>query len=73
MTDPKQKPKEKRCTWCLKNKLKNPEWEQKNLKGKWKPLCSKCANRRLNNPYNALLDMRKIENPNKNRQRRMSK
>ena len=52
--------KEKWCTWCMKNKIKNPEWEQNNLRGVWKPLCKRCANRRLNNPYNALLEMRKI-------------
>ena len=29
----------------------------------YKRLCVRCANRRLNNPYNALLPMRKITTP----------
>jgi hypothetical protein len=37
------------------------EWEQKNLRGEWKRLCKPCARVRLNNPWNALLGMRKIE------------
>lgn len=51
----------KRCTWCTRGFLFNPKWEQKVLgSDKYEPLCTRCANRRLRNPYNALLDMRKI-------------
>jgi len=49
-----------KCTWCGKNKKSMSDWEQQTLKGEWKTLCKPCANRRLNNPYNALLNMRKI-------------
>ena len=49
-----------RCAWCGKMRRKFSEWEQKNLKDEWHTLCSRCANRRLDNPYNALLPMRKI-------------
>lgn len=55
--------KKQKCKWCLKHSIRNPEWEQKGLDGKWKPLCSYCTRRRLNNPYNALLDMRKTTPP----------
>lgn len=49
------------CTWCLKPHRSMSEWEQKNLRGEWKRLCKPCARVRLNNPWNALLGMRKIE------------
>jgi len=49
-----------KCKWCLKRELKNPEWEQEDLDGNWKPLCKPCAEKRLRNPYNALLNLRKI-------------
>ena len=52
--------KETRCSWCGKSKRKLSEWEQNTLKGEWKQMCVACANRRLNNPYNALLQMRKM-------------
>lgn len=49
------------CLWCAKKrKIIKPIWEQERLKGGWAPLCTRCANRRLSNPYNALLNMRKI-------------
>jgi len=49
-----------RCIWCGKDKKKFSEWEQRTISREWKPLCKPCANRRLKNPLNALLDMRKI-------------
>lgn len=50
-----------RCAWCGKPKRRFSDWEQKTLNGVWKQLCNPCATRRLNNPYNALLGMRKIK------------
>lgn len=50
----------RKCEWCLKGEITNPEWEQENTRGEWHPLCKRCAARRLKNPYNALLNMRKI-------------
>ena len=54
-----------KCTWCLKRELPDiPKWEQLNLRtDEYEPMCSVCANRRLRNPLNALLSMRKIEVP----------
>lgn len=49
-----------KCTWCLKREA-NSNWEQNNLSGKWKRLCKPCANKRLNNPFNALLKLRKVD------------
>ena len=49
-----------KCTWCGKDRRKFSKWEQETLGGEWKPLCSDCARKRLNNPWNALLNMRKI-------------
>ena len=55
-----------RCVWCGKDRSKAPEWEQQTLQGEWKPLCGYCARRRLDNPYNGLLNyMRKINKENK--------
>ena len=53
------------CHGCRRGKLVNPEWEQETLAlyGKpreWLPMCRRCATRRLNNPWNALLTMRRI-------------
>jgi hypothetical protein len=48
------------CVWCGKDKRKMSEWEQQHTSGAWHPLCNPCANRRLRNPYNALLSLRKI-------------
>lgn len=56
------------CGWChppTRRRTANSEWEQKNLRGEWLRLCNRCANRRLNNPYNALLNMRKISKDSK--------
>lgn len=49
-----------KCHWCGKDRRRPSGWEQETLKGAWKRLCVRCANRRLNNPYNALLAMRKV-------------
>ena len=52
-----------KCHWCGK-KRKPSDWEQEVLvaeePGVWAHLCGPCATRRLNNPWNALLPMRKI-------------
>lgn len=50
-----------KCTWCLEDRREMSEWEQKNLRGFWKRLCKPCARKRLNNGYNALLGMRKVD------------
>ena len=50
-----------RCSWCGKERATSPEWEQKGYQGEWQPLCGYCARKRLNNPWNALLEMRRIE------------
>jgi hypothetical protein len=53
------------CTWCwprprIRRKA-NSDWEQKTLStGEWKRMCGRCARSRLDNPYNALLPMRKV-------------
>lgn len=51
------------CGWCIRypRAKGNSGWEQQNSKGKWLPLCKRCANRRLINPYNALLAMRRVK------------
>jgi len=50
-----------RCLWCLKRPLGKPQWEQRNIRtGEYVPMCARCARRRLRNPLNALLDMRRI-------------
>jgi len=52
-----------KCGWCKQGReIKNPTWEQMNLNGEWEPLCTICANRRLDNPCNVLLQIRKIDN-----------
>lgn len=50
-----------RCGWCGKYRTKSPEWEQMTIRGKWLPLCSYCARRRLDNPFNALLNIRRMK------------
>lgn len=50
----------KRCPWCGKPRRHWSGWEQRTLSGEWKRLCNPCTTRRLNNPYSALLPMRKI-------------
>ncbi len=47
------------CQWCNKEGRAS-EWEQRTLGGEWARLCARCARRRLRNPYNALLQMRKV-------------
>ena len=47
------------CRWCGNRNRTPSEWEQRNLSGIWQRLCVRCAERRLDNPWNALLDMRK--------------
>lgn len=50
-----------RCDWCGTPRRSWSDWEQQGVTDKlWKRLCSRCANRRLDNPWNALLPMRKI-------------
>ena len=54
-----------RCGWCGKYKTRLSNWEQQTLglagiERTWIRLCNPCATRHLNNPYNALLNMRKI-------------
>ena len=50
------------CGWCGKDHSQFSEWGQQTIgvDGKWMSLCVPCTNRRLNNPLNALLGMRKI-------------
>lgn len=54
-----------RCAWCGKPRRTFSDYEQQVLvgphdKGKWKRLCTRCANRRLDNPWGGLLPMRPI-------------
>jgi hypothetical protein len=50
-----------KCRWCGKEKRRFSEWEQQGITGDtYFRLCVPCANRRLNNPWNALLSMRKV-------------
>lgn len=58
---PQKKRRLSRCDWCYRHDIPASEWEQKPLTDEtYKPMCQKCANRRLRNPYNALLPMRRI-------------
>ncbi len=51
-----------RCVWCGKQRKKWSKWEQRNIRtNKYERLCNYCATKRLNNPWNALLDMQKTE------------
>ena len=51
-----------RCTWCGKY-YKTPRlsgWEQQESHtSEWREMCNRCATRRLNNPWNALLGLRR--------------
>jgi hypothetical protein len=49
-----------RCAWCGKRDRPASEWEQESLSDGWQRLCTRCAAKRLNNPWNALLSMRKV-------------
>lgn len=57
-------PETAKCSWCWKQRRSMSEWEQKNLRGEWNRLCKPCARVRLNNPWNALLGMRKVAEEN---------
>jgi hypothetical protein len=52
----------RRCAWCGKERRKFSDWEQKTIRpdGKWERLCAPCARRRLDNPWNALIPIRKV-------------
>jgi hypothetical protein len=51
-----------RCIWCGKPNRTRSDWEQYNHRTQaHQPLCVRCANNRLRNPWNALLPMRRIE------------
>ena len=52
------------CCWCGKPRRKWSGWEQQNIRTKkYHQLCSTCANKRLRNPLNALLPMRRVVDP----------
>lgn len=62
MTTPNEQAGTFKCIWCLKPNVKPSEWEQQRIKDDtWHTLCKRCATKRLNNPMNALLPMRKVE------------
>jgi len=50
-----------KCRWC--NKPGRPsDFEQETLGTReWARLCLRCANKRLRNPWSALLPMRKVQ------------
>lgn len=50
-----------KCFWCLKVRRAMSEWEQGHHHAGWQRLCKPCATRRLRNPWNALLRMRKVQ------------
>jgi hypothetical protein len=52
-----------RCFWCGQRNRQASDWEQENYAKGWQRLCRRCATVRLNNPWNALLSMRKVEVP----------
>lgn len=50
------------CAWCgktYKSEKSKSNWEQDSHRSGWQILCNRCANSRLDNPYNAILPMRK--------------
>jgi len=50
-----------KCRWCYKHR-KPSNWEQQDIHSdEYFRLCGPCATRRLNNPWNALLPMRKVQ------------
>lgn len=50
-----------RCRWCGKDRKSMSDWEQQSIKSdEYFRLCFPCARRRLNNPWNAILPMRKV-------------
>jgi hypothetical protein len=48
------------CGWCLRKNAKQSDWEQMSVTKGWLRLCNRCARVRLQNPYNALIEMRKV-------------
>ncbi|MFD6770614.1 hypothetical protein ACFWC6_30825 [Micromonospora chalcea] len=58
--DPHARPAGVKCFWCLKIRRAMSDWEQEHHHAGWQRLCKPCATRRLKNPYNALLPMRKV-------------
>ena len=49
-----------KCRWCGRDNRTMSDWEQQRLfYDEYAPLCCACAKRRLDNPYNALLPIRK--------------
>ena len=58
-----------KCKWCGKDKKSFSEYEQEVLTtGEYHRLCIPCANKRLNNPWNALLSMRKSKDSPHNKE-----
>lgn len=55
-------PKLSPCRWCGKHNRTASEWEQFSTYRDhgWMRLCVRCANRRLNNPWNALMPLRRV-------------
>jgi hypothetical protein len=49
-----------KCFWCWRRDCNASDWEQNHHAKGWQRLCVRCAGSRLMNPYNGLLDMRKI-------------
>ena len=49
-----------RCFWCGRHDCQASDWEQDHYREGWQRLCKRCATKRLNNPWNALLAMRKV-------------
>jgi hypothetical protein len=49
-----------RCFWCNGRNRQSSDWEQENYAKGWQRLCKPSARVRLNNPWNALLNMRKV-------------
>jgi len=48
-----------RCFWCNGRGRQASDWEQEHHARGWQRLCKRCARVRLNNPWSALLTMRK--------------
>lgn len=49
-----------RCFWCWKRNRQASDWEQEHHAKGWQRLCKPCARVRLNNPWSALLGLRKV-------------
>lgn len=49
------------CHWCGRARRKMSEWEQLDVTKKtYHRLCNPCATRRLRNPLNAMLPIRRV-------------